>query len=282
MHDDYDRSSKWLIQHHGDAILRLAGVEDIESWRALQAEVVQPKQLPDGLLEVVLRGQEHPSLYIAEVATYPADRTQEQSLRDAMLVYLARRELPEVLTLVLCRKGNAATPSTAVRDSRRGWTRLQASWRVVELWDLQAEQLLAAGDIGLVPWVPLTSFAGPPEPILEACRQEIDRLADSDEHENLLAVTQVLARLRYNDPSLLAILGGKQVVIESPLIQEVFVWRVREAILRLLATRFGPVPQDVVQSLERFQDEAQLFDLHALAATCPDLDAFRARLTART
>ena len=45
MHD-YDRTSKWLIQHHGDAILRLAGLRDLASWRPLQAEVVQPRQLP--------------------------------------------------------------------------------------------------------------------------------------------------------------------------------------------------------------------------------------------
>ncbi len=30
MHD-YDKSSKWLIQHHGDAILHLAGIRDIVS-----------------------------------------------------------------------------------------------------------------------------------------------------------------------------------------------------------------------------------------------------------
>jgi hypothetical protein len=28
MHE-YDKTSKWLIQHHGDSILRLAGVRDI-------------------------------------------------------------------------------------------------------------------------------------------------------------------------------------------------------------------------------------------------------------
>ena len=48
----YDRSSKWLIQHYGDSLLKLAGVERIASWRPLQAEVVQPAQLPDGLIEV--------------------------------------------------------------------------------------------------------------------------------------------------------------------------------------------------------------------------------------
>ncbi|MGO9471463.1 MAG: hypothetical protein ACLQIB_42660 [Isosphaeraceae bacterium] len=39
MHE-YDKSSKWLIQHHGDSILRLAGVRDIIAWRPLQAELV--------------------------------------------------------------------------------------------------------------------------------------------------------------------------------------------------------------------------------------------------
>ena len=41
-HQPYDKSSKWLIQHHGDSMLRLAKVERIAAWRPAQAEVVQP------------------------------------------------------------------------------------------------------------------------------------------------------------------------------------------------------------------------------------------------
>ena len=59
-HQPYDKSSKWLIQHHGDSILRLAGIEKIAAWRPAQAEVVQPSQLPDGLLEV--RGEDDRAL----------------------------------------------------------------------------------------------------------------------------------------------------------------------------------------------------------------------------
>jgi hypothetical protein len=33
MHHQYDKSSKWLIQHYGDSILRLAGVRDFVAWR---------------------------------------------------------------------------------------------------------------------------------------------------------------------------------------------------------------------------------------------------------
>jgi hypothetical protein len=43
---EYDKSSKWLIEHHGDSILRLGGVRDIRWWRALQAELVQSRRFP--------------------------------------------------------------------------------------------------------------------------------------------------------------------------------------------------------------------------------------------
>ena len=91
---EYDKSSKWLIQHHGDSILRLAQVRDIESWRALQAELVQPRQLPDGLLEARIRGQADAHLFLVEVATYPERRLVEQVFGDAALAWLNRRVLP--------------------------------------------------------------------------------------------------------------------------------------------------------------------------------------------
>ena len=77
MHDDYDRSSKWLIQHCGNSLLRLGGVQRIQSWRHLQAELVQPKQLPDGLLEVHFEGRQEADLYVVEIATFPEKRVQE-------------------------------------------------------------------------------------------------------------------------------------------------------------------------------------------------------------
>ena len=94
-HQPYDKSSKWLIQHHGDSMLRLARIEKIEAWRPAQAEVVQPRQLPDGLLEVRLQGEPQDDLFLIEVATYPERRVGKQLTGDLMLVYLDRGELPE-------------------------------------------------------------------------------------------------------------------------------------------------------------------------------------------
>jgi hypothetical protein len=76
---EFDRGGKWLIQHHGDSILRLARVPEIFTWRPLQAEVVQPRQLPDGLLEVQFKGLADPDLFILELATYPEARLNARS-----------------------------------------------------------------------------------------------------------------------------------------------------------------------------------------------------------
>jgi hypothetical protein len=153
---------------------------------------------------------------------------------------------------------------------------------VVELWTLAAEDLLAANDVGLIPWVPLTQYAGPPEVLVQQCRERIDRQARPEEHANLLPVTQVMTRLRYNDPQLLTLLGGSRVMIESPLIQELMAKSAAEAlqkaIVALLGERFGAVPEDVAAALRLVMDEDKLRDLNTHAARCPDLSAFRALL----
>jgi hypothetical protein len=206
-HQPYDKSSKWLIQHHGDSMLRLARVEKIEAWRPAQAEVVQPRQLPDGLLEVRLRGEPRDDLFLLEVATYPERRVGKQLTGDLMLVYLDRGELPEAVTLVLRPKGKYRIPTSRNLCSRHGLSSCRLKWRVVELWTIPAEDLLQAHDVGLIPWVPLTDFADPPETMMQRCREAIEQHAPPGEKANLLAVTQVLTYLRYNDAGLLTIVN---------------------------------------------------------------------------
>jgi hypothetical protein len=278
-HQPYGRSSKWLIQHHGDSMLRLAGIEKIAAWRPVQAEVVQPRQLPDGLLEVRLEGEERDDLFLLEVATYPERRVEEQLLRDIMLVYLDRGELPEAVTLVLRPKGKFQVLHSRSVCSRRGLSSCLVNWRVVELWNIPAEELLRAGDVGLVPWLPLTDFADPPEKMMERCGEIIEHAAPPREKANLLAVTQVLSYLRYNRRDILRFLGGKRTMLEIPFLDEIVEEKTRDAVHQnvviVLEARFGEVPQDLVEAIESVDEEKQLKDLVRLAAVCPDLASFR-------
>ena len=282
-HQPYDRSSKWLIQHHGDSMLRLAKVTNIQSWRPAQAELVQPRRLPDGLLEVRLEGETEDVPFLLEVTTYPERRVSQQMTDDLLLVYLDRGRLPEGVTLVLRPKGKYRVPRSRNLRSHHGFSTCRLQWHVVELWTIPAEELLQAGDVGLIPWVPLTDFTDPPETMLQRCRESIEQHASPGEKANLLVVTQVFSFLRYNDLGLLTILGGKNVMLEIPFLDEIVMEKTRETaretaqqyIVSFLEARFGDVPGDVVEGIESIDDHAQLKGLVRLAASCPDLAAFR-------
>ena len=56
---------------------------------------------------------------------------------------------------------------------------------MVELWTLPAERFLAEGDVGVVPWVPLMEFNGPPEALLQRCADKINREASVRDQDGL-------------------------------------------------------------------------------------------------
>jgi hypothetical protein len=284
MREEKDRSAKWLLEHHGGALLRLGNITGFTSWRAAHAEVVLPRQLPDGLLEVTFPGRPDPELYVVEVASYAERRIEEEAARDAMMVYLARGIVPEVLTIVLAPKGTLRLSGDWQATSPRGTTLLAGKSQVIELWTLSAETLLAAGEVGLVPLVPLAQSNQPPDILLRQCRERIDREATPDERPNLLAVAFVLARLRYNDPTLALFLGGIGTMIESPAYDDFRAYlrgvTYRDDILENLQARFGAVPEDLTARVRAVEGNERLGELHRFSAVCPDLEAFRGRLGA--
>jgi hypothetical protein len=282
MWHEYDKGGKWMIKSQGNAILYLGGLRKIVRWRAVQSELVQPGQLPDGLLEVVFEDQPKPVHVIVELATKAERRLVRQLLRDLLLVYLDREEVPEVITIIFRRTGRYRVPTEAELKSRCGLSKLKVSWRVVETWTLTAEELLAANLVGLIPLVPFTHYDGPPEQLLQKCRERIEQQAAPDERANLLAITQIMAQLAYNNSALLTILGGSQVMLESPLIQELMTKNTAQTtqknILQVLETRLGPVPQDIATALQAIQEASKLDKLMKLSAACPDLETFHSRL----
>jgi hypothetical protein len=186
--------------------------------------------------------------------------------------------LPELLIVVLQPGRRSHVPLRYVQRSRLGWSSLAGAWKVVELWTLVAERLLAAGDVGVVPWVPLMRFGGPPEELLERCRERIEAQAHANDRANLLAVSQVLAQLKFPQPEMLALLGGSEVMIESPLINELLAKKGQEYILGVLKRRFQKVPGDIATRLQPVVKDKELKQLLFFATDCPSLEAFRERL----
>ncbi len=291
MHE-YDKCGKYQIQHHGDSILRMARAPAIVSWKPVQTELVQHRRLPDGLLEVLHLGEVQPDTYLLEISTYPDARVASQVMDDIALSWLSRHVLPEVVVLFLYPRGNVVPVESIKLNSRLGCTTWDASWRIIKLWEVPAEDLLATVDVGVVPWVPLAKLDGPPEPIIRECRARIDKAGSPVDKENLLAVTQYLARLRYNDEALFEILGGRKAMIESPLMQELRKeWTdegmregMREgeikALMTVLVRRFGVAAESLETEIRATGDDARLKDMIEHAATCRSLASFRKKLTA--
>jgi hypothetical protein len=186
--------------------------------------------------------------------------------------------LPELLMLVLRPKGRLRISGRHAVRSKLGLSRLEAEWKPVELWTLPAEEYLAAGDVGVVPWVPLMQFDGPPEALLERCAEKIERQAHPKDKADLRAVSQVLTELRFSNPDLVKMFGGSEPMIESPMLRKIAAESYQQGILDTLKARFGTVPRDLVKPLRDILDQKKLTALNGVAALCPDFQAFREAL----
>lgn len=276
----FDISSKWLIHNQGKSTLLVGGIERVRRCEPMPGEVIQNRRYPDGLVQAFLGNDVEPHHVLIEIATYPERRALKQALDDLTLAYSALGHLPELLMLVLRPKGKFRISGKQEIRSKLGLSRLEAMWRTVELWAMPAEEFLAQGDVGIVPWVPLMQFDGAPELLFERCAARIQRESDPRQRTDLLAVSEVMAGLRCPGLDVQSIFGGVKTMIESPVVQR---WRAdvsHKLILALLKARFRTVPRDVSKQLRAIVDEQKLTALNVLAGQCPDLDTFRAALPA--
>jgi hypothetical protein len=274
----YDMDSKWLLHNQGKGALQVGGFKDVRRIEPMPGEIVQSRKYPDGLLRVYLGGQRKPHHVLIEVATYSEERALQQALDDLTLSYHTLGHLPELLMVVLRPKGRFRIVGRHELRSKLGLSRLEAEWKVVELWTLSAEEFLAASDVGVTPWVPPMHFEGPAESLLERGAEKIQREAHPRDRTDMLAVSQVLGQLAFPLPLLADMFGGKKVMFESPLLQKMIAAKLHEIILDTLKERFATVPRNVTKLLRDISDEKKLRQLNRIACTCPDMDAFREAL----
>jgi hypothetical protein len=281
-----DRSSEWLIEHHADSLLAVAGVTGFTSCKAVNAVMVHPKRTPDGLLEVTFPAHPTPSLFLVEVTTYPDKEERDQVLEDIALVLLERRVVPEAISIVLSARGNQTLEGQHQKTSWHGHTSLECKWRVVRLWEQSAQRLLDLNQPGILPLVPLTQFSEDPADLLELCRERIDRLAPPEERDNLLAIAATMTAFRYNVDALFDIFARRLTVNENPFLARIErqgeLKAAHKFILGALEDRFGAVPEELQLRVRRITEEERLNTLHRDAVLSDNLQAFTEKMDLAT
>jgi hypothetical protein len=288
MHQDKDRSAKWLLSHHGDSILRLAGMGGFTAWKHLPAELVAPRRTFDGLLQVQYPCEPEPRLVLIEIESFAGSDADRQVFDDLMLVALEYRKLPEVVTLIMKPKGHVRVSGRYNAASPSGSTTITGQWPVVYLWDLEARDLLDTGDIGLIPWVPLTRSDQPIGEVLAECVARIGRVDIATERAGLIAVTYLLTSFAHPKINLFSIFGGVNMVIDFESVGmkelgEAYKEKHRielqretliENIHQILEERFGNLPNDQAAKLDEVVEITKLRKLFRFAVKCPALDDF--------
>ncbi len=272
-----DHGTNWLIQNQATALVRLLGLAP-RTCRTVHPRLTLPQAIPDGLLELTLPDFDRPVPLLLEIETYPSADTNEQMSRDLDLAALALGKLPDAAVIVLCRRGKDQV-AQRTQQSLLGWSQRKHRWRVLELWNVPAEQLLAMNEVGLLPLIPLTDSRESPELLFRQCWERIDRQGRRDQREPLLAITSILASLRYTGAEeWLEAIGGKSMLAESPLYQK---WMAEAkceadhaAIVLILEERFGEVPEPVAVQVRSITDLVKLEQ----AMRCNSIADFRIRI----
>jgi hypothetical protein len=216
---------------------------------------------------------------LIEINTYSYAETATELLDDICLTYLNRRVVPEVIDITLHDRGNVrVAPDIRVR-SPLGFSRIEAGWRVINLWERNASDFFPLRDPGIAPWIPLMKFDEKPEVVLQQCRDVIDQNTTGSQHDNLLGVTQVLASLRWDAALLKKLFSEDGKMIEAPLLQE---WlqeteqkTLRRVVVKKLEQRFGSLKPDLAAAIRLVNDQSQLELLLDSAYTCSTLEDFR-------
>jgi hypothetical protein len=279
MRQKYDICSKWLIEFYGDAMIQLAGFGEGESFTPLAAEIVHARQKPDGLLDVRFVGREQPVLFLIDISTVPETRVDEQLIRDMMMVYINRGQLPEMLTLVLRPKGKSTVSSQLFRESPLGNTSFSMKWTVIDLWERSVTSSSEFGHAGMAPWMTLMKTDDPPEVHLMRCRDLAATASDPEHRDGLIVMTQIMSAIRYDEAVISRIFQKEFVMIESPLLDKWTEHRLlrerQKMILEVLRHRGLDVDEAHAATIRAIQDETRLGILTKAAATCQSMEQFR-------
>ena len=161
-------------------------------------------------------------------------------------------------------------------------------FHVVPLWELEAAGVLHERLVGLYPLLPLMRWPEThPRQVLEQSQQRIlEEIPDREQRADAYVALNVLSGIRYSPSLVRQILNRRELMLESPVYEEIMEEGRREGerdrlcadVLAVLEVRFGPVPHAVAERVRQLSDRERLEALHRQAITVESLEGFGEKL----
>lgn len=296
---DMDQGIKRLIQTHPADVLALA-LPDAEHLSVLTTDVAaEPQLMLDTLQRIRYQGVECAANIEAEARPRPdmPRRCFEYGARASII-----HGLP-VVSIVLWLEPGGAIPASPYE--LRAGDRLIATWHFIgiEVYRLRAADLLARGQVGLLPLIAFTDDGKSPETI-EAVAQAVQQRAPAGDVAELELLLALFSARSLGTETVLGMIRrlfmSTEILDESPL-YHYLVQKAREqamaegkaegmaegkaegmaegmaqGVLALLRVRFGDPAADVVEAVSTASRETLLAILHN--ATTDTLAQVRERL----
>jgi len=270
----YDIASKILMETCRDELIRyFAGIEVEESTiiEELPQETVSVKRSDFPIRVKAKNNQE--SLMLFELQT---DWRKEVPLHlmDYRARYLIKYGLKTVTYVVLLKPSRAAT--NVYKDNE-----IRYAYNLIRIYEMSAREILDQGPLCLMPFIPLMKH-GP-----DLLDQADDLIYQSEktrlEKADMLTSMAILAGIISTDLPVQLINRRKDIMIESAAydiikkdgIQEGLEKGKKETILEFLEARFGTVPNELVDGIQKIENSNRLKSLVRLAASCEDMETFR-------
>src|SRR5258706_284816 len=286
----FDRLLKQLMtdyRHDFAAWLLGSEVDEVEP---IAMELPAEPLRTDAVFRVQLQDNRTVILHIE-----PQGRRTHRPMSWRMLDYMLRlaelHQLPMVNTvLYLDRYAGSRDTGQHQHHGPNGEVILSWNYRVVHLWRMSAEDLLAVGRRSLLPLAAFTQFQNPTE-TLPRLVNEIR--AEPDAHKQAVLLGQLFGLLR--DEELIAMTSAMlsdadiEELKEFPILWESFqryfnqakAEQLRETLLDTLATRFNPPAQDyrkVEQTIAAMDDLDRLSVLFRRALLAAEFATFAREL----
>jgi len=277
----YDIASKRLVELGGKSILRELVKIDIDEFELIQELPQQTVSLRSSDFPLMVSDQKGDEMIV--LLEFQTRWEEELPLRvgEYLIRFLRKYRLPVIPVVLLFREHREATDQYLSQF-------LSVKYHLVRVWEIDSEELLAPGDLFLMPLVAAARSGR--EEIMEAERRIYESELERDVKADLLAILTIFAGFKDRELVEELLRRRRDIMIESiayEIIKEEGIIEgmregmekgelkaSKEMVVEVLEEKFDIVSVGLVEKINEIENARVLKGLHRQAMRCKSLEEF--------